>query len=342
MLNCSIALATFNGQRFLKAQLDSIAAQSAPPAEMVIADDSSTDGSLGIVRSFAESAPFPVRIIENASRLGYRANFMRAAAACTSDLIAFCDQDDLWEPTKIAHMQEVFSDDTVLLAYHAATLIDESNRVIGDAFRASHAKAFAPLTMHPSQIIPGLVQVLRRSLIRLTPLHPRSIDPYAPDQQMPHDQWYPFWASVLGNIAYVPRRLVRYRQHDANVSGWPVSLRAFVLNEIKNAKLYAVANDLAAENRLALLRQARELMSNDDITRIDAGISYYEDYRKTTQLRRQMYEAPTRIGRMRDLLSLLGSGVYAAKRTHDLWPSTLLLDAFVGVPITACGTLSRS
>ena len=152
---------------------------------------------------------------------------------------------------------------------------------------------------------------------------------------MPHDQWYPFWASVLGDIAYLPQRLVRYRQHDDNVSGWPLHLRSFILGEIRNAKRYAVSNDLAATNRLELLRLSRDILGTDEMTRIDAAISYYKDYRETTQSRREMYEAPTIAARAERLMSLLKRGAYAAKRSHDLWPSTLMLDAFIGLPFAA-------
>ena len=140
MLSCSVVLATFNGQRFLKAQLESIAQQTTPPAELVVADDCSSDDTVGIVRNFAETASFPVRIIENKSQLGYRTNFMLAATACTSDLIAFCDQDDLWEETKISEMQNAFRDNSVLLAYHAATLIDDTGAIVGQSVSPTSSK----------------------------------------------------------------------------------------------------------------------------------------------------------------------------------------------------------
>lgn len=333
-----MALATFNGQRFLRAQLDSLAQQAAPPAELVVADDCSSDDTVAIVRSFAQSAPFPVRIIENKSQLGYRSNFMQAAAACSSELIAFCDQDDLWAPNKLSVMQEAFLDRSVLLAYHNATLTNAHGSIVGKTFYRSQANTIEPLSLPPSRIIPGLAQVVRRSLVRLTPLHEYSIDPYAPDQRMPHDLWYPFWASVLGKIEYVPYQLVRYRQHEANLSGWPTNLRAYVRDEICNAKLYAVSNDRAAKNRLELLRRSQAITSAEERARIDAAIFYYKKYSETTSLRRQLYEAPTIAARAKCLFSLLWRGTYTATTSYDLWLATLLLDAFIGVPFFGEGS----
>src|SRR5581483_6727076 len=70
----SVALCSFNGARYLRAQLDSIAAQSRPPAELVVCDDASTDGTPGIVEAFGAAAPFAVRLERNAGNLGTRRN----------------------------------------------------------------------------------------------------------------------------------------------------------------------------------------------------------------------------------------------------------------------------
>ena len=204
MPSISIALATYNGERYIAAQLDSIRRQSSTPNELIVCDDGSSDNTINLVRDFAENTSFPIRIVQNRTRLGYRANFMQAAAACTSELIAFCDQDDIWASDKLATMRYAFDDPKVLLAYHNATLIDDRGFVLGTTFRQRKQKTFKPLAIYPWLVIPGFAQVVRRSLLRFTPLHAGSIDPYATNEPMPHDHWYPFWASVLGDIAYIP------------------------------------------------------------------------------------------------------------------------------------------
>src|SRR5690348_8403095 len=96
-LSISVAMATYNGARYIREQLDDLAAQTRLPAEVVVCDDESSDGTVAILEHFAASAPFPVHIHRNSERLGYRANFMKCASLCSSDLVAFCDQDDRWD-----------------------------------------------------------------------------------------------------------------------------------------------------------------------------------------------------------------------------------------------------
>lgn len=337
MPSLSVALATYNGQQYLKAQLESIAKQTAAPSELVVADDGSSDGTMTIVHDFAKSASFPVRTIQNQARLGYRVNFMQAAAACNSDLIAFCDQDDIWHPNKLKVMQKAFADPNVLLAYHTATLIDETGVPIGKTFRGRDTKTFGPLTMQPWLIIPGLAQIVRHSLVRFTSLHAGSIDPYAPHEPMPHDQWYPFWASVLGDIVYVPEPLAQYRQHGANVSGWPAHYIAYAIDHIRNAESYIGGNAIGARNRLELLQRSRDLLMQDESARIDAAIPYYQALCVESDQRLAIYNNKTLGGRIRALVSLLRQGAYTGTGSNALGMDAILLDACIGIPFRRLG-----
>src|ERR1700730_9787095 len=102
MMSVSIAMATYNGEQHIKRQLESLAVQTHPPRELVVTDDASDDHTVLVLTSFGKHAPFPVRVYRNSTRLGYRRNFMLAASLCNSELIAFCDQDDVWYPEKLA------------------------------------------------------------------------------------------------------------------------------------------------------------------------------------------------------------------------------------------------
>src|SRR5271163_793730 len=127
----SIAMATYNGAGFIAEQLDSFARQTALPSELVVTDDCSSDSTLEVVSAFAANAPFPVRIEKNVERLGYKANFMKAAGLCRSDFIAFSDQDDVWLPRKLESCLARFDLDDVLLIYHNATAVTEALEPIG-------------------------------------------------------------------------------------------------------------------------------------------------------------------------------------------------------------------
>src|ERR1700721_1466926 len=109
-MSVSIAMTTYNGEAHLQEQLDSLAEQRLLPAELVIGDDGSTDDTLNILERFAGAAPFPVRIHKNPKRLGYRANFLNVARRCTSQLISFCDQDDVWSVVNLWRVVPCFAD----------------------------------------------------------------------------------------------------------------------------------------------------------------------------------------------------------------------------------------
>jgi len=104
----SVAMCTYNGQRFLHQQLQSLLDQTVRPDELVVCDDGSSDDSLMVVEAFAVSAPFFVRVIRNSQNLGYIRNFEQAISRCTGDLVFLCDQDDVWDRRKIETLRDVF------------------------------------------------------------------------------------------------------------------------------------------------------------------------------------------------------------------------------------------
>ncbi|HZD75966.1 MAG TPA: glycosyltransferase, partial [Acidobacteriaceae bacterium] len=83
----SVAMPTYNGERFLREQLDSLVRQTLLPVELVVCDDGSTDSTVEILRRFVTSAPFPVRLYQNDTRLGPGFNFLSALARCAGDLV---------------------------------------------------------------------------------------------------------------------------------------------------------------------------------------------------------------------------------------------------------------
>jgi len=209
----SIAMATYNGSKYLLEQLDSLAAQTLTPYELVVTDDGSIDATLEILNAFAQHAPFPVHIHLNPERLGYRDNFLKAARLCTGDLIAFCDQDDYWLPEKLKTVSKEFITKDILLAVHdfyLATANLEKNR---------HVKS--PSANDPFSGELGFAMVFRRELalsesIKLPMAYSIGDDPYP----INHDQWIVFLASSFGRCTNIHVPLVYYRQHANNTLGY--------------------------------------------------------------------------------------------------------------------------
>jgi len=125
-MKVSIALATYNGERYLQEQLNSFLHQTRLPDEIIACDDCSTDRTMDILESFAKSAPFAVHIYRNAINLGYTKNFERAIGLCSGDVIFLSDQDDVWFPEKIEVVLNTFrSKKGALVVINDAKITDE-------------------------------------------------------------------------------------------------------------------------------------------------------------------------------------------------------------------------
>ena len=151
---------------------------------------------------------------------------------------------------------------------------------------------------------------------------------------MPHDLWYPFWASVLGKISYIPHALVEYRQHSENTSGWPhASWIAYLHENIVNAEEYTAANVVNTGNRLELLEAARGLVEPPELSRIAEAIRFYRKLHVLNERRLEIYRHVGVGRRARVLAALLREGAYA----HSFGYDALVLDTFVGLPTTRIG-----
>src|SRR5882757_2441246 len=126
-LRTSIALATYQGERFLPQQLESFLGQTRRPDELCISDDGSTDETLDIIRAFASSAPFPVKCVANPVRGGVNKNFENAVSHCTGEVILFSDQDDVWLPQHIEGLVAPMEGNSGIVALRA-TVSSSMNR----------------------------------------------------------------------------------------------------------------------------------------------------------------------------------------------------------------------
>src|SRR2546423_1214622 len=125
-------MCAYNGAAYLPAQLASIAAQTRLPDELVICDDRSTDATQELLNDFAARAPIPVRVYTNERNLGSRKNFARAIELCAGDLVALCDQDDVWHTDKLRRMEAALAaQPEVGLVFTNAEIVDDETRPLG-------------------------------------------------------------------------------------------------------------------------------------------------------------------------------------------------------------------
>jgi glycosyltransferase involved in cell wall biosynthesis len=216
----SVALCTRNGARFLGEQLDSLAVQSLPPAEIVACDDASEDATRGILEEFARQTVIPVQIHANPAALGVARNFERAIGLCSGDIIALADQDDVWHADKLARLTAALSAPRVQAVFSDAEVVDADlaplgygmwKRVrftAGEQRRLAQGDGFAVLLKH--RIVTGATLAFKSSLRGAALPIPEG---------WPHDAWLALIAASQDGLAAIDAPLVDYRQHGSNAIG---------------------------------------------------------------------------------------------------------------------------
>jgi glycosyltransferase involved in cell wall biosynthesis len=274
-LSISVAMTTFNGARYLGQQLASLASQTVKPLELVACDDGSTDETVAILQSFSALAPFAVRIFQNAERLGYQQNFIKAASLCEGSLIAFCDQDDIWNDDKLSVVTEYFTQsDDLLVAHDFCVFFENDRQLIPSYFRNLALSGLSPVVN-----LKGCALTFRRELIGLVDWPP-------PESGWSHDLWVCFTALLLDKRGYIRQSLVRHRIHGKNTSGWLPGGKARLQRLLRRFRLPPFTNSTDLDAFLAqfvgptdlvvyrdAVRQCGSALTNDQRQRALSGLA---------------------------------------------------------------------
>lgn len=208
----SIALCTYNGERFIREQLDSLLNQTYNNIEIIAVDDASADNTFAILQEYSAKHPH-IQVYQNTENLGFTRNFIKAASLVSGEYVALCDQDDIWLPEKIE--TQVMEIGENLLNYHDSELIDEKGELIGKKMSdvLNMYSGDRPETFLFDNCVSGHAILIRKQLLpELASIKPGYF----------HDWQIAYIATNLGSISYTNKCLVKYRQHpdsDTNVLG---------------------------------------------------------------------------------------------------------------------------
>lgn len=221
-----ILLATYNGDRYLHEQIESILRQSYEDWRLLIRDDGSSDATLSIIRLYQKSHPEQIFLIEDEDgRVGVSQSFSRLVQSSESSYVAFCDQDDIWLPEKLSQQIELMlkkESEGSVIAEHIPVLIHSDLRVI-DQDKNVIAKSFwryqkyAPESMCSvnslliQNHVTGCTVLVNRALIEIA-------CPF-PEKVVMHDWWLALIAICKGEIVAMDTTTVLYRQHPDNDTG---------------------------------------------------------------------------------------------------------------------------
>ena len=207
MMKISIAMATYNGAKYLQDQLDSFSSQTRLPDELIVCDDLSTDDTWDILLHFSRTVPFKVEVVRNEYNLGYAKNFEKAVSLCTGDIIFLSDQDDVWFDQKLKTIENIFlSNSEVLVTINDQEITDEFLNASGNT---TYSNTYA-LGFDASWFCAGCCTAFRSEFKDL--LLPFPVD------LINQDGWIHRLASGLKVRKDVPDVLQYYRRHSNNSS----------------------------------------------------------------------------------------------------------------------------
>ena len=218
----SVALCTYNGEKYLAEQLDSILSQENPVDEIVVCDDGSTDNTQSILQDYQARFPELFRIFINEKNLGYVANFEKALSLCTGDLIFLCDQDDIWHQDKVKFILHYFKENPLIgVAAHNLDLIGtyDGKKTFWELknFHSETKPSNQELLQHiliNGNIFPGMSLAIRK----------KTLHDYLPLQKIDsiliHDYELIIKALRDEKFGLIPKNLGAYRQHDQQSIGY--------------------------------------------------------------------------------------------------------------------------
>ncbi|PNQ73662.1 hypothetical protein C1T31_04810 [Hanstruepera neustonica] len=202
----SVIISTYNGSKFIETQLKSLINQTYNNLDIIVVDDASTDNTKEIVNTFAkEYKNITTQYYEK--NVGYIKNFERGMSLAKGSLIATCDQDDWWDPTKIEKLVNNIGDHDII--YCDSGFTNQYLETSGNSFSKikNLISSNDPLNFVIENCVSGHASLIKKSLFdKSTPF---------PDL-IPYDWWLTFMASLNNGITYHDEILVKYRFHDNN------------------------------------------------------------------------------------------------------------------------------
>jgi glycosyltransferase involved in cell wall biosynthesis len=223
-MNTSICIPTFNGARFIGETLQSIAAQTCLPKEVVISDDGSTDNTLEIISSVSRAFPVPIRIFRNPGR-GPTRNYLSAVSHAVGDIIMLADHDDVMDKRRVELVTVAFTaSPQVLLFSSDSEIVGPAMDPAGTTIRGGYADSVKlserlakgdDFGLFLRGGLPFLAHTLafRSSMLDLVLKWPEQI----------HGFWMEEWVTAVcaafGRIGALPDALTKYRQHPGQLAG---------------------------------------------------------------------------------------------------------------------------
>lgn len=218
-MTVEILLAAYNGEKYIREQLDSILQQSYKNWHLTVCDDCSRDNTYNILKEYEKKYPSKIKLTRNEKNSGSaKDNFFSMLKNTKSEYIMFSDQDDIWTKDKVKKTLEVMEKnqkgDTPLLVHSDLKVIDEKGNVISNSMfkmQSLDSSKTAINQMAVQNIITGCTVMINKPLKELLYHTPKSVPV--------HDWWIGLTAAAFGRIIFIDEPLILYRRHKNNLCG---------------------------------------------------------------------------------------------------------------------------
>lgn len=274
-----VLMATYNGEKYIDSQIQSLLNQTHQNFCLYICDDHSKDNTKTIIEKYANDYPEKIKIIVSEKNLGAIQNFSFLMSQSKADYVMFADQDDLWindkiEKTlaKMKHLEKVHGKELPLLVHTDLTVVDQNLKVLGKSFwKYTHLKPFSFHTTNRflvQNVVTGCTMMLNRQLCQLSlPV---------PHEALMHDWWIALTAATFGKIGIVTKPTILYRQHGSNTLG---AKKFKLFKNLKDGFIAYCSNDQALQNKMkAKQAQARVFFERFQTQLNDNEQLMFKDY----------------------------------------------------------------
>lgn len=231
----SVCMATYNGEKYIKEQLDSVLACLSDEDEIIISDDGSDDGTLPIIEEYKNKHVVTIGLFKGPGR-GVIPNFDNAIAHSHGDYIFLCDQDDVWHCDKVKKVIAAFKTENCDLVVHDARLVDSNGIPMGQTLYGLRQSKPGFLKNIVKNSYVGCCMALRRDLVaKVLPI---------PENVEMHDWWIGMVSDMTSRSVFIDEQLIDYRRHGGNASRmhhYPipkmVSIRVVMLAELLKRRM---------------------------------------------------------------------------------------------------------
>lgn len=200
----SVAMATYNGDKFIKEQINSILVNLNEDDEIIISDDGSTDNTITVIKSINDKR---IKIVQGPKK-GVKQNFTNAIQNTTGDIIFLADQDDIWSKDKVKKVLKAFEDDIYTLVIHDCQIVDKNLNIINESFFKYRKSGVGVYKNIIKNTYIGCCMAFRRQLLQyIIPI---------PNNIYMHDQWIGLISELYGKNVFLKEKLIKYRRHGNN------------------------------------------------------------------------------------------------------------------------------